>query len=77
MNKGINTLINETKENVTKAINDGLKAGLPISVIDLIVDHAMLEIKQLLNKTLLDEAKKAKEQDAVISQQIPYKDDSE
>ena len=30
MEKGINTVIKETKDNITKAINNGLAIGLPI-----------------------------------------------
>lgn len=76
MNKGINTLINETRVNITNAINEGLKAGLPIAVVDLIVDNAMIEIKQLLNKKLEEENVKVQEENAVLEQQIPYTEDS-
>ena len=72
MNKGINTLITETRANIANAINEGLKAGLPIAVVDLIVDGAMGEIKQILNQSLADEKAKVEQEQEVKDAQVPY-----
>ena len=77
MNKGINTLIKETKGNITKAVNDGLAAGLPISVIDLMVDNIMFEIKNTLNNALQQEEVKYKEQLKVQEEQVEWVDNPE
>lgn len=49
MDKKINTLIKETKENIVRAINE---SQLPIGIIDLIIDNIMYEVKNSLNVTL-------------------------
>lgn len=75
MEKGINTLIKETKDNITKAINGGLTIGLPIAVIDLMIDNIMLEIKNSLNKTLQQEQVKYNEYLQTVSEQVEWVDE--
>lgn len=72
MNKGINTLIKETKDNITKVINDGLKTGLPIAVIDLMVDNIMFEVKNTLDNALKQESEKYNEQLKIQEEQIEW-----
>lgn len=45
MTKGINTLIEETKTELTDFVNSKLKMGLPISVMGLIIDNMSNQIK--------------------------------
>ena len=45
MSKGINTVIEETKTELTELINSKLKMGVPISVMGLIVDNVSNQIK--------------------------------
>ena len=52
MEKGINTLIKETKDVIIKAINE---SNLPIGIIDLIIDNIMYEVKNGLNAALTKE----------------------
>ena len=75
--KGINTLIKETKGNITKAVNDGLSAGLPISVIDLMVDNIMFEVKNTLNNALQQEEVKYQEQLKIQQEQVEWVDNPE
>lgn len=72
MNKGFNTLVKETKGNIREAINNGLKAGLPISVIDLIMDGVIVEVKMLVDKAINEELKKQEQGSKVPEGQIPY-----
>lgn len=72
MNKGINTLIKETKDNIAKAINDGLKTGLPIAVIDLMVDNIMFEVKNMLDNNLKKESEQYNEQLKAQEEQIEW-----
>lgn len=74
MEKGINTLIKETKDNITKAINGGLTIGLPIAVIDLMVDNIMLEIKNSLNNVLQQEQVKYNEYLQAEAEQVEWVD---
>lgn len=74
MEKGINTLIRETKDNIAKAINGGLTIGLPIAVIDLMVDNIMLEIKTSLNNALQQEQVKYNEYLQAQSEQVEWVD---
>ena len=74
MDKGINTIIKETKNNITKAINDGLNTGLPIAVIDLMVDNIMFEIKNTLNNALQQEHVKYQAQLDAEAQQVGWVD---
>lgn len=75
MEKGINTLIKETKDNITKAINGGLVIGLPIAVIDLMVDNIMFEIKNSLNNALQQEQIKHNEYLQAESEQVEWVDE--
>ena len=61
MNKGIDTIVEETKVEVAKIVNTKLKEGLPISVISLIMEGVLFEIKAILNKSLQMEAKQLEE----------------
>lgn len=45
MSKGINTIIEETKTELTDLINSKLKMGVPISVMGLIIDNVSNQIK--------------------------------
>lgn len=55
MNKGINTLITDFKKDLTDRVNQGLREGLPISVIHLVIDNIFVEINGLLEDTLKTE----------------------
>lgn len=74
MDKGINTVIKETKNNIAKAINEGLNTGLPIAVIDLMVDNIMFEIKNNLNTALQQEQIKYQAQLEAEAQQVGWVD---
>lgn len=70
--KGVNTIILETKGNILEVVNNGLKQGLPISVISIIVEGIMFEIEKNLNNVLTNEKKEYQEQIQLEGEQIVY-----
>ena len=57
MNKGINTIIQETKKEMADLVNEKLKLGLPISVIGLILDGICYEVANGIKSSLIEEKK--------------------
>lgn len=70
--KGVNTIVLETKNNILEVVNNGLKQGLPISVISIIVEGIMFEIEKNLNSTLANEDKEYQERIRIEGEQIVY-----
>lgn len=73
-NKGINTIIDETRREIVKSVNDGINKGLPIAIIDLMLDSIVMEVKNGLNNALINERQKYEEESKVESDQIVYED---
>ena len=67
MNKGINTCIVDFKKELADKINQYLKEGVPVSVVDLALDNLIVEVKQVLKETLEKESQQA---DAVAEQVV-------
>lgn len=59
MNVGINTCIVEFKKELADKINQYLKEGVPVSVVDLVLDNLIVEVKQVLKETLEKEKQQA------------------
>lgn len=72
MDKGINTLIVETKKEIVDVVNNAISKGLPYAVVDLMISNVMLEMQGLLDKTLVAEQQKADEEQALKDEQIPF-----
>lgn len=72
MNKGINTIINESKDKLVNAVNEVLQAGVPISVVYLIIDGILREVQTSLQNHLQQEAKQMAEQEKIKSQQVEW-----
>lgn len=70
--KGVNTLIRETKENIAKAVNEGLTNGLPIGVIETMLDAIMLEVRMALDTALQQEKERYESESDVEKEQIEY-----
>lgn len=75
MAKGFNTAVMETRKSITDAINNGLQQGVPISVINIIVDSALFEIRTGLDKVLKEEA--SENEPVANSDQIEWVEPSE
>lgn len=72
MDKGINTLIVETKKEIVDVVNNAISKGLPYAVVELMISNVMLEMQGLLDKTLLAEQQKSDEEQALKDEQIPF-----
>lgn len=55
MNKGIAMLIDETKRGLVELVNNKIQEGLPISVMDLILELVMSEVKVNTKEVLTQE----------------------
>ena len=75
--KGVNTIIVETKGSILESINNGLRQGLPVSVVSMIVENIMYEIDKTLTKDLEKEANEYQRQLEVESEQVVYKEPSQ
>lgn len=72
MEQGINTIIVETKKELVNAINSAIGKGLPIAVVELMLDSVTSEVKGLVEKALANEKQKAEEEENTKNAQIPY-----
>jgi hypothetical protein len=69
--KGTNTIVTETRKEIADSINNGLKK-LPISVVAMIVENALVELNQGLTDALANEGKVYQEQVQVEAEQVEY-----
>lgn len=72
MNTGINTLIEQTKKELADLINQKLQQGMPISVVGLILDTLMYEVKNNIEIAIAQEQERVKEQTKAASEQVEY-----
>ena len=75
--KGVNTVITDIRKDIAEAINNGLKQGLPVSVVTMIVENALMELNNALNITLENENKTYQEQLKVQEEQVEWVDNPE
>lgn len=72
--KGVNTLIVEAKDNLTNAINDCIKTGIPPAMVSIIVESLLMDLNNNV-KVLLDKEKQEyEEQEKVESEQVVYEE---
>lgn len=45
MNKGINTVIGETKAELISLVNSKLEMGVPVSVMEVVVENLLTQLK--------------------------------
>lgn len=69
--KGSNTIVIESRKEITNAINEGLKK-LPVAVIAMIVESALVELNDGLNKTLESENNSYQEQIEIENKQVEH-----
>lgn len=67
-----NTIIVDAKKKLTNNINEILQSGLPIAVVDLILDGIVSEVKTVLQNHLQQEAKQMAEQRQIESEQVEW-----
>lgn len=62
MDKGFNTLLEETKQSLIRDVNGALKAGLPVGCIQLIIEVILSDTKSMKAKAIIQEQKTKEEQ---------------
>ena len=72
MNTINNTSIVEAKTKLTKTINEILQSGMPIAVLDLMIDIVSNEVKVVLQNHLKQEAQQLADQEQVKSEQVEW-----
>ncbi|WP_300903845.1 hypothetical protein, partial [Faecalibaculum rodentium] len=60
--KGINTTINEFREGLTNYINEGIRNGIPLSVIQMDLELKFVNIQKLMTELLEQDHKQYDEQ---------------
>lgn len=69
MDKGFNTTVETTRKQLTEVINS---SGLPISVVSLIIENILMEVRNGVEKSLIKEAEKYTEQEQLKSEQVEW-----
>lgn len=76
MSKGINTLVEEAKEELVSFINSKLELGLPVAVVGVILDNLSNQIKlHTINAIKMEEDRAEKEEESIDKNDIPEKEE--
>ena len=67
MDKGFNTTVETTRKQLTEVINS---SGLPISVVSLIIENILMEVRNGVDRTVQQEAIKYAEQEKLQAEQV-------
>ena len=70
--KGINTIIKETKDGIVTSVNQGIQKGLPMSVIELMLDSIMMEVRSATSDALAKEKASYEEELKIEAEQVKY-----
>ena len=72
MNTINNTMIIQSKRKLLNTVNEILQSGMPISILDLMIDNISAEVKMTLQNQLQQEERQLAEQERVQSEQVEY-----
>lgn len=72
--KGINTTINEYREGLTAYINEGIRNGIPLSVIQMDLELKFANIEKLMNELLGKEREQYEQQATAEQEQVKWED---
>lgn len=72
--KGINTTINEYREGLTAYINEGIRTGIPLSVIQMDLELKFANIEKLMNELLGKEREQYEQQATAEQEQVKWED---
>lgn len=70
--KGINTIIKETRDGIVTSVNQGIQRGLPMSIIELMLDSIMMEVRSATNDALAKEKASYEEELKIEAEQVEY-----
>lgn len=72
--KGMNTAIEETRNDIIKAVNESLRQNVPVSAVKMIMELVLIDLNNLLTSTVEKEKEKFAEQEQIISEQIEWEE---
>lgn len=72
--KGVNMLIVEAKDNLTNAINDCIKTGIPPAMVSMMLESLLMDLNNNVKVILEKEKQEYEEQEKVESEQVVYEE---
>lgn len=75
--KGVNTLIVESKTKLTNSINECLQDGIPASMVSIILESLLMDLNNNVKVILEKEQKEYEEKEEAESNQVKYKEEPE
>ena len=72
--KGVNTLVVETKEELTNAINKCLQDGIPAAMVSIMLESLLMDLNNNV-KIILEKEKKEYEESVSNEEEIKYVDE--
>ena len=74
MDKGFNTEVENARKELAQLINQKLQLGIPFSVVSLIVENILTEVRNGVDKALQQEADKYNETLKLQAEQVEWVD---
>lgn len=71
-NKGVNTLILESKENLIEAINNCIRSGIPAAMVSIIVESLLNDLNNNVKVIVEKEKEEYEHQVEVENNQVEY-----
>ena len=75
--KGVNTLIVEAKDNLTNAINDCIKTGIPPAMVSMMLESLLMDLNNNVKVILEKEKQEYEEKEEAESNQVKYEEEPE
>lgn len=75
--KGVNTLIVESKTKLTNSINECLQDGIPASMVSIILESLLMDLNNNVKVILEKEQKEYEEKEEAESNQVKYEEEPE
>ena len=75
--KGVNTLIVESKTKLTNSINECLQDGIPASMVSIILESLLMDLNNNVKVILEKEQKEYEEKEEAESKQVKYEEEPE
>ena len=69
MDKGFNTIVETTRKQLTEVINS---SGLPVSVVSLIIENILMEVRSAVEKSIQQEAINYAKQEQLKAEQVEW-----
>ena len=74
MDKGFNTEVENARKELAKLITQKLQMGIPFSVVSLIIENILMDVRTVVDKALQQEAEKYAERVTLQAEQVEWVD---